>query len=134
MIRIILGIIVGFVVWSILWVGSDQLLIATIDWYGAHQLAFQKAMIGNTAFEPNMTVLLMNLVRSVAISFIAGFVTAVVAKENRRSTLILGIILLAFGLMVELIAWHYLPVWYHFLFLFLLIPVTMLGGRMKKSN
>lgn len=134
MIRIILGILVGFLVWSILWVGSDQLLIMTIDWYGTHQLAFQKAIIEKTAFEPNVMVLILNIVRSVIVSFVAGFITAVVARENRRSTLILGIILLLFGIMVELIAWRYLPVWYHFLFLFLLIPVTMLGGKMKKAN
>jgi uncharacterized membrane protein YeaQ/YmgE (transglycosylase-associated protein family) len=132
MLKIILGVLVGFVVWSILWVGSDQILIATLGWYGAHQADFANAMANKTPFAPNITFLLMNLIRSVIISLISGYIAAAVAKENTRSTLALGVLLLAFGAMVELIAWNYLPVWYHFLFLFLLIPVTIAGGKMKK--
>jgi uncharacterized membrane protein YeaQ/YmgE (transglycosylase-associated protein family) len=134
MIRIILGIIVGFVAWSILWVGSDQVLIAMLSWYGEHQHNFQNALINHEPFEPNSTILAMNIVRSIIISLIAGYVAALVAKENRRSTLILGILLFLFGLMVEMIAWRYLPLWYHFIFLFLLIPVTMAGGKLKRSE
>ncbi|CAN5480348.1 hypothetical protein BH10ACI2_BH10ACI2_08240 [soil metagenome] len=132
MIRIILGVIVGFLVWSVLWVGSDQVLIATIGWYSDHQGAFQKAFASGGTFDPSPMILIMHLVRSVIISFVSGFITAVVAKENKRSTLILGILLLLFGLMVEIVAWRYLPIWYHFVFLFLLIPVTIAGGKAKK--
>ena len=33
MVRIILGIIVGFVVWSVLWVGSDAVMsVISSDW------------------------------------------------------------------------------------------------------
>lgn len=133
MLRIVLGVIVGFIVWSILWVGSDQVLINTIAWYGDHQHGFERAMFNKEAFTPLTTVLIMNLVRSVVISLISGYLAALVANENRRTTLILGILLLLFGAMVEVIAWHYLPVWYHFLFLFLLIPVTMAGGKLRKA-
>ena len=132
MIRIILGVIVGFLVWSILWVGSDQVLIATFGWYSDHQGAFQKAFSTGGDFDASVMILLMHLVRSVIISFVAGYLAALIAKENRRSPLILGILHFLFGLMVEVIAWHYLPVWYHLVFLVLLIPVTMAGGKAKK--
>ena len=132
MLRIILGVIVGFIVWSIIWIGSDQVMIGAIGWYGEHQQAFEKAMFNKTPFTPLMSVLIMNIVKSMIISLIAGYITAVVANENKRSTLILGICLLLFGVFVEVMAWNYLPVWYHFVFLFLLIPVTLAGGRMKK--
>jgi hypothetical protein len=134
MVRVILGIIAGFIAWSIVWVGSDQLLITSMDWYAAHQLAFQKAMVNKSAFEPLGTILVMNIVRSVITSIIAGFIAAFVSGENRRSTLGLGIILLLVGLMVEIVAWNYLPIWYHLIFLVLLIPMTILGGKLRKSK
>lgn len=134
MLRIILGVIVGFVVWSILWVGSDQVMIQTIGWYGDHQHAFERAMVNKEAFEPLMSILMINIVRSVIISLVSGYVAALVAAENRRSTLILGVVLLLFGAMVEVMAWNFLPVWYHLVFLVLLIPVTIAGGKMKNFS
>jgi len=134
MIRIILGVLVGFIVWSILWVGSDQVLVFTLGWYRDHQLGFQKAMFNGDEFQPSTTVLIMNLVRSVIVSLISGYLAAVVAGENKRGPLILGVILLLFGIIVEAIAWRYLPIWYHLLFLFLLIPVTIAGGKLRSTN
>ena len=134
MVRIILGVIAGFVAWSIIWVGSDQVLMSVWpDWYGAHQLAFQRAMFNKAAFDPDRTILVMHLCRSVVISVMSGFLAAVVAGENRKAPLALGILLLIFGAMVQAMAWNYIPVWYHITFLFLLVPTTLLGGRLKSS-
>ncbi len=132
MVRIILGVIAGFITWSIIWVGSDQVLVNSIGWYGEHQNAFEKAFTNKDPFQADTTVLLMNIIRSVITSVIAGFLTAVVANENRKSTLVLGILLLLFGAAVEIAAWNYLPIWYHVVFLVLLIPVTVVGGKLKK--
>jgi len=134
MLRVILGVIAGFIAWSILWVGSDQVLIGTIGWYGDHQRAFEKAMINGDVFAADSTALVMNIIRSVIFSIMSGFLTAFISKENGRSPLILGILLLLFGLGVEIVAWKYLPVWYHLVFLVLLIPMTMLGGKLKKAD
>lgn len=134
MLRIILGVIVGFVVWSILWVGSDQVMIQTIGWYGEHQHAFERAMVNKEAFSPDLTVLILNIVRGVIISFISGYIAVLAAGENKKSTLYLGILLLLFGAMVEVMAWNFLPVWYHLIFLVLLIPVTIAGGKMKNFS
>lgn len=133
MLRIVLGVIAGFIAWSILWVGSDQLMIQSMGWYGEHQNAFQRAMFNKEAFSPDTTVLIMNIIRSIIVSLISGYVAALVANEARRTTMALGVLLLLFGIMVEVIAWNYLPLWYHFIFLFLLIPVTMAGGRLRKA-
>ena len=134
MVKIVLGVIAGFVAWSILWVGSDQLLMtASANWYGAHQLGFEKAYINGEPFTADTTILLMHIVRSIIISIMSGFLAAVVAGENRRAPLILGILLLLFGLVVEIVAWNYLPVWYHIVFLVLLIPMTLLGGKLKQA-
>jgi hypothetical protein len=135
MVRIILGVIVGFVTWSIIWVGSDQVLMSIWpDWYGAHQTAFQLSMFNQTPFDPDRTILFMHLFRGVIVSLMAGFIAAVVAGENKRAPLALGTLLFIFGAMVEAMAWSYLPIWYHVIFLALLIPVTALGGKMKSSG
>jgi len=134
MLRIILGVVAGFLAWAILWVGSDQLLISlSPNWYGVHQHAFDGVMSNHSAFTPDSTILLMHLVRASIISIMSGFIAAVVASENRRTPIALGILLLLFGAGVEAMAWNYLPVWYHIVFLALLIPTTILGARMKQT-
>jgi hypothetical protein len=63
----------------------------------------------------------------------AGFIAAVVAGENRRSPLILGIILLIVGIAVQVHLWNVFPIWFHLIFWLMLIPLTILGGRMKQT-
>ena len=134
MLKIVLGVIAGFVAWSILWVGSDQvLMMASPSWYGAHQLDFALAMANQEPFAADTTILIMHVVRSIIISIMSGFLAAFIAGENRRAPLILGVLLLLFGLMVEVMVWNYLPAWYHLIFLALLVPMTMLGGKLKQS-
>jgi|SRR5688572_9499047 len=134
MLRVILGIVAGFIAWSILWVGSDQLLaMLSPAWYGAHQAAFEKAIVNKTEFTPDSTIMIMTLVRSALISIMAGFLAAVIARGNRNAPLGLGILLLAFGLFVQVVVWNYMPLWYHVTSLALLIPMTLLGGRLKKT-
>jgi len=134
MIRIVLGVIAGFIAWSIIWVGSDQVLVMSLDWYRDHQNAFQKAVFNKEPFDPSTTILCMNIIRSVVTSLICGFLTAIIAGENRRSPLVLGIVLLVVGILVEIVAWNYLPIWYHLVFLFLLIPATIAGGKIKRFS
>jgi uncharacterized membrane protein YfhO len=71
---------------------------------------------------------ILHLVRSVIVSIMAGFLAAVIARGNRNAPLGLGILLLAVGVLFEVMAWNYLPWWYHVAFLALLIPMTILGG------
>ena len=134
MLRIILGIVVGFIAWTVLWLGSDQLLISfSPQWYGVHQHTFEAAMYTGSPFTPDTTILLMHIIRSVIISIMAGFLAAVVANENRKAPFALGILLLIVGILIEVMAWNYLPMWYHLIFLALLIPMTVLGGKMKQT-
>lgn len=135
-VKIILGIIVGFVVWSIVWVGGEAFLANTIspDWIGQYSREAEKALFNNEPMKHDSSIALIHLVRSFFTSIIAGYMCALVAGEFKRSTLILGIILLAVGLMVQIMAWAVFPVWYHILFLLLLIPMTMLGGRLRRSS
>jgi hypothetical protein len=132
MIRIILGVIAGFIVWSIVWVGSDQVLQSiSPGWLGAYSLGAEKAMVNGTEFAPDTTIAMISLLRSFLTSILSGLVAVLVAREIRRTPIILGVLLVAVGIAVEVFTWKLNPVWYHFLFLFLLIPMTLVGGRLR---
>jgi hypothetical protein len=134
MVRIILGVIVGFVAWSIIWVGGDEAIaMLSPQWYGAHKLAFEKAAFNKTPFEASSAILIFNLVRSMITSLLAGYLAVFVANEAKRTTMILGVLLLIVGVYFETTYWDQVPIWYHLIFLALLVPVTMLGGKLKKS-
>ncbi len=122
MLRIILGVVAGFIVWSMLWVGADAVIRAIWTSYdeSAKAMNFQTSML----FVP--------LILSAIVSVISGFIAALIARENAKSPLILGIILLIVGLLVQLSVWNQIPLWYHLAFLILLIPMTILGGKLKK--
>jgi hypothetical protein len=74
------------------------------------------------------------LVRSVIVSMISGLVTALIAKENFKSPLGLGVLLLIFGIFLQAVHWDYMPLWYHIPFLIWLIPITILGGKLRKQS
>ena len=135
MVKIILGVIVGFIVWSIVWVGSDALMAnLSPDWWGRHSEKLQAAFgDGSTPEHDNMISLVM-LIRSILTSIIAGYMAALVAGEYRRSTMALGIILVLVGITVEGLTWRMAPAWYHIVFILLLYPMTVLGGRLRRSS
>ena len=135
MLRIILGVVIGFVVWSILWVGLDALLAAiSPDWFGRIFNEFQNAVNRNEPFMTPASVSAYLVFQSVLCSLVAGFTAAAIAKESRKTTLALGILLLLTGIFVEAAHWNYFPIWYHILFLLLLIPITVLGGRLRSEK
>lgn len=134
MLRIIWGAIVGFIVWTIVWMGTDAVLaIISPNWYARNIADLNTAAANGQPYKSETVMTLMALGLSVICSFVSGFAAALVAKENVKSTLILGILLLIVGILVSVSFWNYFPLWYHVLFSFLLIPVTILGGKLKKN-
>ncbi|MFN0277399.1 MAG: hypothetical protein ACKVRN_02240 [Pyrinomonadaceae bacterium] len=135
--RIILGVIVGFVVWTIIALGGDEALAKLSGgWYSTNREVLNKAVFNQA--EPvdpiDPTFFVIVLVLSVIASLLAGFLAAFVANENRRTPLALGVLLLIVGLYFQFTAWNQMPVWYHLAFLILLIPVTVAGGYLKKTK
>jgi hypothetical protein len=132
MVRIVLGVIAGFIVWSLVWVGSEKVLSALWpEWYGAHQLAFETAVAKGGQFTADTTILLMNIVRGSIVSVLSGLLAARIARENKRAPLILGCLLVAFGLLIVVLSWRHVPLWYHVIFTALLLPITIVGGKLK---
>ena len=135
MVRIVLGVIAGFFAWAIAWFGSEKILSAIWpESYGAHQRAFEAAVTNGGPFTADTTLLLIHIVLASIVSVMSGFLAARIAGENRRAPLVLGFLLLAFGLLKAVLSWPYVPIWYHVIFTALLIPMTILGGRLKTTT
>ena len=132
MLRIILGIVAGFILWSILWLGSDSLYaLISPGWYGRYMNDFHQAVDKNQPFTAQTSILLVSLVTSFVCSLASGLAAVTISRELSRTTLILGILLFLAGLVAEGAFRNYLPVWYHLTFLILLIPMTIAGGKLK---
>lgn len=132
MMRIILGVIAGFFAWVIVWVGSEKVLSAIWpDWFGAHQRAFQAVIENGGEFTPDTRFLLTQIVCAAIVSEMSGFLSVLVAGESQRAPVILGILLLAMGIMKAVLSWRYVPIWYHILFTAVLVVMTILGGKQK---
>ncbi len=138
MVRTILGVIAGFIVWLFLWVGIEKVLSALLpDWYGAPQSAFQNAIengTGTSDFTAETRLLVMHIFIVTIVAMCAGYVSAWVSTENRRAPLILGVLLLALGLLKVMMSWPYVPMWYHVLFTLILLPMTIVGGRWRPAR
>ncbi len=114
------GVIVGYAVWTALWLGGNAGL----------NLAFTAPIEGEPVTATGF--LLSALLLSVICSFAAGFVNTVLAKEKSKgAVLIMAGLLLLTGIGVQAGIWSLMPLWYHLTFLVLLVPVSVLGGRAK---
>jgi hypothetical protein len=131
MVRIVVGVIAGFFAWAIAWFGSEKILSAIWpEGFGAHQRAFEAAISNGGPFTADTTLLLTHIVLGSIVSVMSGFLAALIAGGNNRAPLILGFLLLAFGILKAVLSWAYVPLWYHVLFTGLLIPLTILGGKL----
>lgn len=119
--RMILAVLAGAVVWAVLWVGGAQ----------AAQSAFPELL---RAGQPvtDTGALVGYILYSVLLSILAGYVTATVAsRDPMRAVWALAVVQLALGIGIEVSAWSLTPVWYHIVFLALLVPATVYGGRLR---
>jgi hypothetical protein len=134
MVRIVLGVIVGFIAWLIAWVGVEKILSAIWPAFGTHQAAFQTAITDGSQFTADTTMLLTHIVMGSVISVISGALAALIAGGNSRAPLFVGILLLGLGLLKAVMSWPFVPIWYHIIFTAILLPMALLGGRLITNN
>jgi hypothetical protein len=119
--RSILGVIVGYAVWTVIWLGGNAIFFGSILARVANGESF-------TALGPLLGVIAL----SVACSVAAGVSAAFVAKERASvAVLVTAVLLLLTGIAVQSGMWRLLPLWYHATFLALIVPVCMMGGRLR---
>ena len=134
MLRIVMGVIAGFIAWLIVWVGIEKILSAAWPAFGVHQKAFEEVIKNGGQFTPDMTMLLMHIVVGSIVSVMAGAVGALAAGENSRAPLFVGILLLIMGVMKAVMSWQYVPIWYHIIFTAMLLPMAILGGKLISNT
>jgi len=131
MVRIVLGVIVGFFAWVIAWFGSEKILSAIWpEGFGAHQRAFEAAVKNGGPFTAATSLLLTHIVLGSIVSVMSGFLAALIAGGNTRAPLAVGFLLLALGVVKVVMSWSYVPIWYQVIFTALLIPMTIMGGKL----
>ena len=119
--RLILGIIAAPILWGVISVPINLGLAG---------------LYGDAAAEPPFPIsyLMIALLLSAGYGVFSGYGAAWIAGTNeRRLGLGAGIALLIVGLGVQISAWDVLPVWWHVVFLTMLIPVCMLGASLRKG-
>jgi hypothetical protein len=130
MLRIVLGVVGGFIAWMVLWVGIEKIISAIWPAFGAHQRAFEEVIKNGGQFTADTGALLTHIVLGSIVSVIAGALAALVAGENARAPLFVGILLLVVGILKAVMSWQYVPIWDHIFFTLMLLPLAILGGKL----
>lgn len=121
--RDVVAVLAGAVLWAVLWVGGS---------------ALAAPMVGVVAGQPitDTGVLLGYIGYSVLLSVLAGYTAAAVAGQHdpMRPVRWLAGVQLLLGIVFEVSAWSLTPVWYHLVFLVLLVPAVLLGGRLRAAG
>lgn len=134
MLRIVLGVIGGFIAWLFVWVGVEKVLSAIWPAFGVHQAAFQAAIEDGGQFTANSTMLVVHIVLGSIVSVISGALASLIAGENSKAPLIVGFLLLLMGIAKAVMSWQYVPIWYHVIFTAILVLMAILGGKLISNN
>ena len=126
MLRAILAIIAGYILWTALWFAGNLTIFAEATEIAGAGERYDKAA-------PLVGILILSVVCSLA----AGLTASLIAGRRPRAriaALILGLLLLLTGIGVQLGVWELMPVWYHLTFLVLLLPVTFAASLLRRAG
>lgn len=122
--RTIGAVAAGAAVWAALWIGLNAILPTVLP-----------GIVVPGERLDHVGVLLLLMAYSVVLSIVAGYTTAAVERGDvMRAVKVLAGLQLTFGIIAEVTAWGLLPVWYHLAFLALIVPATLLGGRLRAAR
>ncbi len=114
--KIVGAVVVGVVVWGLLWTFGTQ--------------AMAPDLVSGAPIE-GTGLLLGFVIYSGVLSVATGWLTTLIVGANPMPAVwALGGVNFLIGVFVQSSAWSLFPIWYHVLFLGLVIPATLLGGRM----
>ncbi len=119
--RLVAGIAAGFIGWFIVFFGTDSVLKRVWASYAS----------ANEGARFSKTILIILLIVSVASSFAAGYVASMIARESRKSTWILGAVLVIGAVFFQLTDWDRAALWFNVAFLVSIMPFTILGGYLR---
>jgi len=124
MVRSVLAVLTPSVVWGVLWVATGS--------------ALSRAMpdrFGTSGAVSDPMVLTCLLLTSSALSVMAGWLCATIARKAvMKHVTVLAVLQLGIGIMVQSGVGELMPLWYHATFLGLVVPMHLVGGRLRLSR
>ncbi len=124
MLRSILAVSAGVFLWTVMWLGTNGALAGPFP-----EIWGEGVRIENTL------ILLLIIGYSLVFSLLAGWLTAWVAGRTEvKHAVVLGLIQVAFGLLVTVQLYATAPLWYHVVFVALLLPGNVLGARLRLAQ
>ena len=122
--KVVLAVLAGVVLWGVLW---------NVGTLGSQRALPELAAPGEPVTHAGL--LLAWIAYSVALSVLAGWVAAALAGERAAAAVWgLALVNLAIGIAVEVAYWGLFPAWYHVVFLALVVPATLAGGRLRTAR
>ncbi|MCW5962278.1 MAG: hypothetical protein KIS76_19110 [Pyrinomonadaceae bacterium] len=118
--RLIAGMAAGFAAWFVIFTGADSIL---------------KRFWNAGAAEPlrtSNTQLAVKLLLIIGCSIAAGYVTAAIARDSRKSTWIVGALIVFGSLFFGLINVGSPQVFFNVAFLLAIMPFTIVGGYLNR--
>ena len=122
MLRSILAVIAGIVVWMVTAFGTDMIVFRL----------FPQLIDSTRQRVENVPLLFFILSYCLAYSVLGGYVTGTIAR--RREVLhafVLGLLQLAMGTAATAANWETAPAWFHVGLLVMLVPANVAGGQWR---
>ena len=124
MFRSVIAVLSGFAAWTMLFLSGNAAVTAAMP---------EQFRADGTTDQPGILTLILLL--SLISSVVAGYLTAMVAKrEPMKHVWILGVLQLVIGILVQIQYLNIMPMWYHGVFLTLLIPGILAGGKLQTNR
>jgi hypothetical protein len=124
MIRSILAVVAGLVVW---------MMVATLLNFG-----LRAGLAGYPLAERTLTFTLSmkiaRLILGALASLAAGSIVGSIAASKTAPRWVFGALMLAFFIPVHIQLWARFPVWYHLVFLGTLLPLVLLGAALPRPR
>ena len=123
--RTFLAIAAGAFAWFVGWMGVNAAVTAL----------FPGDVVPGEPIE-KVTVLVSLIASSAILSVLAGWLTARTAESAKavRDVRWLATLQMGLGLFFQISYWSLFPIWYHVIFLGLVIPATLYGGRIRTGS
>ena len=121
--RAIGAVLAGAAFWAVLWIGGNAGMQAALP-----------DLISPDRPLTHLGVLWTFIIYSAVLSVLAGFLTATVrGRPAMGAVWSLALLQLALGVFFEVSYWSLMPVWYHIVFLALLVPAVVWGGKIREA-
>ena len=122
--RTIAALVSGYILWTALWLGGNL---------GLRAAGVVPGDVAQPLIDPMPLFAL--LVLALVCSLSGGYVAAKVSRSSATGVVVsLGVLLFVTGCFVQSTVWRLMPLWYHVVFLGMVIPVTLAGGAATRRH